>query len=42
LAASTQTQSALGAGRHTAANIQGARLKIIPSWGHDLPDAPLP
>jgi len=30
------------AGRHTAANIPGARLKIIPGWGHDLPDALLP
>jgi pimeloyl-ACP methyl ester carboxylesterase len=25
------------AGRRTAANIPGARLKIIPGWGHDLP-----
>ena len=30
------------AGRHTAANIPGARLKIIPGWGHDLPGALLP
>lgn len=30
------------AGRHTAANIPGARLKIIPGWGHDLPDGLLP
>lgn len=30
------------AGRHTAANIPGARLKIIPGWGHDLPDSLLP
>jgi pimeloyl-ACP methyl ester carboxylesterase len=32
----------VAAGRHTAANIQGARLEIIPGWGHDLPDALLP
>lgn len=30
------------AGQHTAANIPGARLKIIPGWGHDLPDPLLP
>jgi pimeloyl-ACP methyl ester carboxylesterase len=30
------------AGRHTAARIPGARLKIIPGWGHDLPDALMP
>jgi pimeloyl-ACP methyl ester carboxylesterase len=32
----------VAAGRHTAANIPGARLKIIPGWGHDLPDPLLP
>lgn len=32
----------VAAGRHTAARIPGARLKIIPGWGHDLPDALLP
>jgi pimeloyl-ACP methyl ester carboxylesterase len=32
----------VAAGRHTAANIPGSRLKIIPGWGHDLPDALLP
>jgi pimeloyl-ACP methyl ester carboxylesterase len=30
------------AGKHTAANIPGARLKIIPGWGHDLPGTLLP
>jgi pimeloyl-ACP methyl ester carboxylesterase len=32
----------VAAGRHTAANIPGARLRIIPGWGHDLPDGLLP
>jgi len=30
------------AGRDTAANIPGARLRIIPGWGHDLPTTLLP
>jgi pimeloyl-ACP methyl ester carboxylesterase len=32
----------LAAARHTAANIRGARLTIIPGWGHDLPAALIP
>jgi pimeloyl-ACP methyl ester carboxylesterase len=32
----------VAAGRDTAANIPGARLKIIPGWGHDLPTTLLP
>jgi pimeloyl-ACP methyl ester carboxylesterase len=32
----------VAAGRQTAARIPGARLRIIPGWGHDLPDALLP
>jgi hypothetical protein len=29
----------IAAGRDTAANIHGARLKIIPGMGHDFPPA---
>jgi pimeloyl-ACP methyl ester carboxylesterase len=32
----------LAAGRDTAANIRGARLRVIPGWGHDLPTTLLP
>lgn len=32
----------VAAGRDTAANIPGARLRIIPGWGHDLPTTLLP
>jgi alpha-beta hydrolase superfamily lysophospholipase len=32
----------VAAGRHTAASIPGARLRIISGWGHDLPNALLP
>ena len=33
----------LAAGKDTAASIAGARLMVIPGWGHDLPEplAPL-
>src|SRR5271163_4806569 len=32
----------VAAGRDTAVNIPGARLRIIPGWGHDLPTTLLP
>jgi pimeloyl-ACP methyl ester carboxylesterase len=32
----------VAAGRHTAENIPGARLRIIPGMGHDLPPALIP
>ena len=32
----------VAAGRDTAANIPGARLRIVPGWGHDLPTTLLP